>query len=94
MKQRHNQPVQNFIQQVQMKAKVIELPEDQVIGALMKGFLPHIRSDLIRSDVTNIGDVIREASISEQANKIKGPKAENILSEERLVKAISDSHVY
>ena len=42
MKQRHNQPVQNFIQQVQMKAKVIELPEDQVIGALMKGFLPHI----------------------------------------------------
>ena len=88
MKQRHDQPVQDFIQQVQMKAKVIELPEDQVIGALMKGFLPHIRSDLIRSDITNIGDVIREASLSEQANKIKGPQAENILSEERLVKAI------
>ena len=37
----------------------------------MKGFLPHIRADLIRSDIKSIADVIQEATISEQANKKK-----------------------
>ena len=71
MKQRPDQPVQDFIQKVQMKAKLIDLPEDQIIGALMKRFLPNIRADLIRSNITGIADVVKEASISEQANKIK-----------------------
>lgn len=97
MKQRHDQPVQDFIQSVQIKAKLIDLPEDQVIGALMKGFLSHIRSDLIRSDITSIADVIKEASTAEQAHKIRGNPSDNILSEERLVKAIqaamSISHI-
>ena len=88
MKQKSDQPVQEFIQKLQMKAKLIDLPEDQIIGALMKGFLPHIRSDLIRLDIQSIADVIKEASISEQAYKIKGSQSDNILSEERLVKAI------
>ena len=51
MKQRTDQPVEDFIQKVQMKSKCTELPEDQAIGALMKGFLPQIRSDLIRADI-------------------------------------------
>ena len=42
MKQGPDQPVQEFIQKLQMKAKLIDLPEDQVTGALMKGFLPHM----------------------------------------------------
>ena len=88
MKQRHDQPVQDFIQKVQMKAKVIDLPEDQIIGALMKGFLPHIRADLIRSNINTLHEVMKEAAISEAANKIKSSQSENILSEERLIKAI------
>ena len=88
MKQKHDQTVQDFIQKVQIKSKLIELPEDQIIGALMKGFLPHIRADLIRSDIKSIADVIKEATISEQVNKIKGPQQDSILSEERLIKAI------
>ena len=40
MNQKADQPVQEFIQKEQMKAKLIDLPEDQIIGALMKGFLP------------------------------------------------------
>ena len=88
MKQKHDQTVQDFIQKVQIKSKLIELPEDQIIGALMKGFLPHIRADLIRSDIKSIADVIQEATISEQANKIKNNTSESILSEERLVRAI------
>ena len=88
MKQRTDQPVQDFIQKVQMKSKLIDLPEDQVIGALMKGFLPQIRSDLIRAEINNTADVIREATISEQANKIKNATSDSILSEERLIKAI------
>ena len=46
-KQRPDQTVQDFIQKVQIKSKLIDLPEDQVIGpsALMKGFLPQIRAD-------------------------------------------------
>ena len=91
MKQKHDQPVQEFIQQVQMKSKLIDLPEDQLIGALMKGFLPHIRADLIRSEINNMSDVIKEATISEQANKIKSNQPENILSEERLIKAIQSA---
>ena len=88
MKQRPDQSVQDFIQKVQMKAKLIDLPEDQILGALMKGFLPNIRADLIRSNITSIADVIKEASISEQANKIKNSQSDNISSEERLIKAI------
>ena len=88
MKQKTDQSVQDFIQKVQIKAKLIDLPEDQVIGALMKGFLPHIRADLIRVDIKNIADVIQEATISEQANKIKNNSSESVLSEERLIKAI------
>ena len=88
MKQRQDQTAQDFIQKVQMKAKLINLPEEQVIGALMKGFLPHIRADLIRSEIKSIADVTKEAAISEQAHKIKGPQSDSILSEERLVKAI------
>lgn len=78
MKQKHDQPVQEFIQQVQMKSKLIDLPEDQLIGALMKGFLPHIRADLIRSEINNMSDVIKEATISEQANKIKSTRKHTI----------------
>ena len=88
MQQKADQPVQEFIQKVQMKAKLIDLPEDQIIGALMKGFLPNIRADLIRSNINTIADVIKEATISEQANKIKSSQSDNILSEERLIKAI------
>ena len=54
----------------------------------MKGLLPHIRANLIRSDIKLIADVIKEASISEQVNKIKGPQQDSILSQERLIKAI------
>ena len=71
MKHKSDQPVQDFIQQVQMKARLIDLPEDQEIGALMKGFLPDIRADLIRSDIQTLPEVIKEASISETANKKK-----------------------
>lgn len=88
MKQKPDQTVQDFIQKVQIKSKLIDLPEDQVIGALMKGFLPQIRSDLIRAKINTIADVIQEATISEQANKIKNNSSESILSEERLVRAI------
>ena len=69
MKQRPDQTVQDFIQKVQIKSKLIDLPEDQVIGALMKGFLPLIRAGIIRAQINNIADVIKEATISEQANK-------------------------
>ena len=88
MKQRPDQPVQEFIEKVQMKAKLINLPEDQIIGALMKGFLPQIRADLIRSNINTLADVIKESTISEQANKIKSSQSDNILSEEQLIKAI------
>ena len=88
MKQRPDQTVQDFIQKVQIKSKLIDLPEDQVIGALMKGFLPQIRADLIRAQINNIADVIKEATISEQANKIENNMSDSILSEERLVRAI------
>ena len=97
MKQKSDQPVQDFIQQVQMKARLIDLPEDQVIGALMKGFLPNIRADLIRSNIQTLPEVIKEASISETANKIKVSQSDSILSEEHLIKAIqtamSISHI-
>ena len=88
MKQRPDQTVQDFIQKVQIKSKLIDLPEDQVIGALMKGFLPQIRADLIHAQINNIADVIKEATISEQANKIENNMSDSILSEERLVRAI------
>lgn len=88
MKQRQDQTAQDFIQKVQMKARLINLPEEQVIGALMKGFLPHIRADLIRSEIKSIADVTKEAAISEQVHKIKGPQSDSVLSEERLIKAI------
>ena len=35
----------------------------------MKGFLPLIRAGIIRAQIYNIADVIKEATISEQANK-------------------------
>ena len=77
MKQRTDQPVQDFIQKVQMKSKLIELPEDQATVSLMKGFLPHINPDLIRAEINNIADVIREETISEQANKIKNATSDS-----------------
>ena len=54
----------------------------------MKGFLPQIRADLIRSNINTLADVIKESTISGQANKIKSSQSENILSEELLIKAI------
>ena len=84
MKQNLDQTVQDFIQKVQIKSKLIYLPEDQVNGALMKGFLPQIRAALILAQINKI----LLATISEQANKIKNNTSESILSEERLVRAI------
>ena len=65
MKQRPHQPVQDLIQMVQKKATLIDLPEDQIIETLMIGFY-QIWANIIRSDITSIADVIKEASISEQ----------------------------
>ena len=54
----------------------------------MKDISPNIRADLIRLNINTLADVIREATISEQANKVQNSQFDNILSEERSVKPI------
>ena len=40
MKQKSDITAQDIIQKVQVKSKLIDLPEDQDIGTLMKGVFP------------------------------------------------------
>lgn len=67
MKQDRNQDVREFITNAQQMAAKVDLPETQLIQALLNGIKPKLRPEIRRSNPKNLQDFIKAATIAQTA---------------------------
>lgn len=66
--QRQDQPVNDFIHEMQKRATKCNLPEQNLIHLLINNVLPAIKADLIRAKPSTINQVLEVAKTAELAN--------------------------
>ena len=67
LKQDRNQDVREFITNAQQMAAKVDLPETQLIQALLNGIKPKLRPEIQRSNPKNLQDFIKAATIAQTA---------------------------